>query len=665
QDKYYGFFAPEGTVWQVNAGAREVTVTTLGGGKDFFSIALMTAMEDLDFFFKRAYQFVVDTQVFWEYRQNQSQVVSTYSAFTIEMEDHPGDVNNTLMWLYPHHWKNSPTKLNVRTFVSGRGLMKLVDGNSFTVVHRWHGLLPVFPYPTQPPFSKSKLQSYVDRLQQETIHAIFGNTDTYWWGKALGKWAKIIPIAEQVGDTTAQNYFIDQLQGALNDWFTYTPGESNKYFAYFNLNLGGFSGLLGFDTSFGSDHYNDQHFHLGYFIYAAGILAMYDPQWAAEYKDFVECVINQYACPFRNNEYFPFLRTMDVYEGHSWADGLAWEDWGNCQESSSEAMNGWTGIVLWGMATGNKTYRDMGMWGWTTEASAIRNYWFDVDEDIYPTSYRDNVSNMVTILYGLKGWYGTWGGYGPVYLHGINYIPVTPGSIYLGLDPIYADKDFSRIGAINLFGWHGIIYMYRALNQPDADLFSNVRSIDTSGDTWANTYHWIHSLASFGRIDTSVYADYPSYGVFNKNGVRTYVVKNYSDSQLIVNFKGTVSGSVIVPAYGYVVTQELLPSSVEDWSPSILTSKQYCLRQNYPNPFNSETTIQFQITSPEHVTLKIYNIRGQEVRTLLNQKLPAGNKTVFWDGTNNQGRAVNSGVYLYRLETKRDIFFMKKMILLR
>jgi hypothetical protein len=73
----------------------------------------------------------------------------------------------------------------------------------------------------------------------------------------------------------------------------------------------------------------------------------------------------------------------------------------------------------------------------------------------------------------------------------------------------------------------------------------------------------------------------------------------------------------------------------------------FSLQQNYPNPFNPETQISFTIPRTLTVSLKIYNIVGQEVRTLVSEDRPAGTHTVRWGGLNNQGVRVASGIYVY------------------
>ncbi|GAB4330874.1 MAG: hypothetical protein Kow0037_07010 [Calditrichia bacterium] len=80
-----------------------------------------------------------------------------------------------------------------------------------------------------------------------------------------------------------------------------------------------------------------------------------------------------------------------------------------------------------------------------------------------------------------------------------------------------------------------------------------------------------------------------------------------------------------------------------------LTINDFVLEQNYPNPFNPSTVIPFYLPVSGRVVLEIFNILGQKQKTLVEQLLPAGRHTFLWDGTNNAGEAVSSGIYIYRL----------------
>ena len=92
--------------------------------------------------------------------------------------------------------------------------------------------------------------------------------------------------------------------------------------------------------------------------------------------------------------------------------------------------------------------------------------------------------------------------------------------------------------------------------------------------------------------------------------------------------------------------------------------KTFALNQNYPNPFNPETKITFQFPQASQVTLRIFNILGKEIKTLVNEQYQAGKHTVNWDGKDNLGNVVSSGIYFYQLRAG-NFTQAKKMILLR
>jgi hypothetical protein len=95
-----------------------------------------------------------------------------------------------------------------------------------------------------------------------------------------------------------------------------------------------------------------------------------------------------------------------------------------------------------------------------------------------------------------------------------------------------------------------------------------------------------------------------------------------------------------------------------------LIPMQYALYQNFPNPFNPVTEIQFDIPDISTVELVVYNLMGQEVRRLVNGEIQAGYHRIVWDGLNNQGEPVSTGVYIYSL-TSPSFHSTKKMVLLK
>lgn len=99
-------------------------------------------------------------------------------------------------------------------------------------------------------------------------------------------------------------------------------------------------------------------------------------------------------------------------------------------------------------------------------------------------------------------------------------------------------------------------------------------------------------------------------------------------------------------------------------APEELPQQRSGLDQNYPNPFNPATTIDFHLASAGKTVMKIYDVRGNLVRTLLDEPVPAGPHSVVWDGTDNSGRKVASGSYFYQLETN-DRLMTKKSLLIK
>jgi len=90
---------------------------------------------------------------------------------------------------------------------------------------------------------------------------------------------------------------------------------------------------------------------------------------------------------------------------------------------------------------------------------------------------------------------------------------------------------------------------------------------------------------------------------------------------------------------------------------------EFSLQQNYPNPFNPSTSIKYALKENANVTLKIYNMLGQEVKTLVSANQAAGFKEVAWDGTNNSGAKVASGIYIYRLEANNFVASHKMLLM--
>jgi hypothetical protein len=106
------------------------------------------------------------------------------------------------------------------------------------------------------------------------------------------------------------------------------------------------------------------------------------------------------------------------------------------------------------------------------------------------------------------------------------------------------------------------------------------------------------------------------------------------------------------------------PTAVEEEEESSITPKDFELYQSYPNPFNNQTIIKYDLLKPCQVSLTIYNILGQKVKTLVNERQEAGSKIVNWGGKNEKGKDLASGIYFYQLKAG-DLTQTKRMVLLK
>ncbi|MBC8147184.1 MAG: T9SS type A sorting domain-containing protein, partial [Bacteroidetes bacterium] len=108
----------------------------------------------------------------------------------------------------------------------------------------------------------------------------------------------------------------------------------------------------------------------------------------------------------------------------------------------------------------------------------------------------------------------------------------------------------------------------------------------------------------------------------------------------------------------------------EVYAPLGISNNNVCLSSNislsnYPNPFNPSTTIKFYLPINSFVNLSIFNIKGQKIKQLINEETPKGNKSVVWNGIDETGNSVSSGIYLYHIQTDQDQVSIKRMILMK
>ena len=562
---YYGLFCPTGGAW---AQSGMVFTCTAPSGSNYASVALLPGVAaspngnvaninktslatQLADYTAVAFSFPTNTQVSWNYDESTSKVTTTYTITTQAMD---GKASGFLMALFPTQYDSLPGGVNTAyTYLTNHGQMKVNSGTSFTIVDTFHGVLPFLP-PTSN-YDMAKLKSLVDSSPAAAIAA----TD-YEQGKVLGAAAQVLPLA-YVADPTVYKTLQSDLQNTLQTWFTATPTATANLFYYDSA----WGTMIGYPSSYGSaSSLNDHHFHYGYFIHAAAMNGLFNPSWVstAQYGGMVKLLQQDIANYDRTNTMFPFMRHFDVYAGHSWASGQAPYSDGVNQESSSEAVNAWTGMILLGAATGDINLRNTGIWLYTQETKGVAYYWFNEQPSwvnataasTFPTWF---APLRIANAYDDKGDTATFFGTNPDFEHGIEFLPITGGSLHLGLSPAYVQKNYNEDVAANASAgnpagnWPDLMAEYEALSDPATAMtqFGTVTAA-TDGDSLAHEYAWISSLQDLGQVDAGVTANTPFYAVFNLNGKVSHVAFNPSTSPLTVTFSDGATLSLAADTMG-------------------------------------------------------------------------------------------------------------------
>jgi len=559
--KTYVVFGPTGVRWESASPTQWLGRLPANGG--YFSVAALPddKPETLQLLTKHAYAFVRDTQAVWRYDQAASKVSTTFQTTTRVME---GADNGPLLGLYPHQWHDNAAvagKLGP-SYDTVRGKIRLLAAPQFTVERAYQGFVPHWPKLAEGPrLAEFNDQFKRDLRRRRELIPIRENPDNwrvsiYWQGKGLTRVTQLASIAEQQGDMAARDQLLAVARERMEWWFS---GQGKRSYFHYNKGLGTVVAYP--DEFFAVEQMNDHHFHYGYWIRAAAELAMRDPAWADKdrWGGMVNMLVGDIANTQRGKADFPYLRNFDAYEGHSWAVGIGgagiYGDLGNNQESSSEAINAWAGLILWGEVTGNRELRDLGVYMYTTEIEAINHYWFDLHKLVFAPEYKSVHASM---LFGGKYSHNTWWTDEPRQIHGINLLPIASFSTYLGRDPAFVKRKLAatatETAAYKARGkfpknpppddvWQDIFAKHLALVDPEAALAQwSPRGSVEDGDTASHTLHWMLSLQSMGVPDYSVGADTALFQVFKRpDGRRTYLAYNASKAPISVRFSdGTV-----------------------------------------------------------------------------------------------------------------------------
>ena len=552
EGRSYGLFAPDGTTFQQTADGLAVN---FAGKGQFLVVCPLPAEKDLAAFHQHAFAVPRDTKLSWNYDRAAGTITTTWK---VTAEALKGTNKKVVQGWLPHHWREntSPLAFSDIVYPTIRGPMKCAIGEEFTLRYPFQGVLPNLPAPKGTGYDAERVKTLL--AQFFTDKKALG-ADTYWGGKDLQRYAQAAFIAAQTNDPSLAA-IAGKLRSSLENWFTYTPGEKERFFAYYPRR----KGLVGFNVSYGSEHFTDHHFHYGYFVYTAGLLSQLQPDFAAQYGDMARLVAKEYANYDRADNRFPFLRTFDIWRGHSFADGNGFPD-GNNQESTGEAVNSWVGMILLGEALGDADLTAAGVMGYSFESRANVEYWFDPHGDVFPPAYSHKACGMIwcnSIVWG------TWFTADPAWIYGIQWIPSGPHAAFYD-----RDRDFIKKAYAGLIRELEAFEEKEAAKKPGyqkkpADIKSRggelgsyhlgfimhanptwvVQQIDklwaepgdkVAHDQWmANIYYQASALRHLGRVDWTCHGSSPTSMVYANEATkaRTFLAWNPTAKPQTVEF---------------------------------------------------------------------------------------------------------------------------------
>ena len=197
------------------------------------------------------------------------------------------------------------------------------------------------------------------------------------------------------------------------------------------------------------------------------------------------------------------------------------------------------------------------------------------------------------------------------------------------------------------------LYMYVKCDVPDVQIRFVVDDDGSSGDSGYETSRWFDITATgddWQVISLDLASD-PVYGWINGNGAI-----ESTDEVSVSSIQLQCAEDVDAVLYFDILTER--PAGTDAVTFNTLPEK-FVLHQNYPNPFNPTTHIQFDLPKAMDVKLVIYDITGHKVTTLINTHMDAGYKNIVWNGTNDYGKTISSGIYIYRIIAGNNIETMK------
>jgi len=338
---------------------------------------------------------------------------------------------SALIFCLPHHQSQliSPNYQNL-SFISPIGSLKAVLGNTWTQTIA----LPTISFNyTDGNFDTSKQTEIIAQLNIDKNFTAQAD-DIYFGGKTMNRLAELILLADTLGQTTTRDTLVTTLKGIIQDRLNLANSGAKL------TRETVFRGII-CGTDYGNDQYNDHHFHYGYLIKSASVIAKFDTTFKTTYQEKIEWLIRDVVNPVLDGDFIKD-RMIDWYFGHAWANGgsNAGSPFGSDEESISEAICCFYGQSLWGQVTSNSSLLDRSRLILALNETIAKTYLQNPSTStIYSGTFNSHKS--VGRLYLGTTNYGLFFSNDPEAISGIQKIPITARSAYYNSNSTWLTQD--------------------------------------------------------------------------------------------------------------------------------------------------------------------------------------------------------------------------------
>ncbi|TFK60669.1 glycoside hydrolase family 81 protein [Pluteus cervinus] len=454
-----------------------------------------------------------------------------------------GTASDLVMLTFPHHRMkmvspNFPATSSL-SYMTTKGNMYPALGNTWTFSYA----LSTITWNPPRPAEGSCVPSIVQGLEYEIKQLGDGTVpppaaaDFYFWGGTVAAKARLALIAEAMGRTDLIPKVTSWLQSTFNGWFS----ANNPYLPAYETGWGGMtsrSAATDIWVDYGNGFYNDHHFHYGYFLTVAAVIAKYDQNWMNQHRAHINWFLRDIVNPSTSDPFFPVARCRDWFAGHSWASGIGNGAGSRDQESSGEAVNGYYGALLWATVTGQTDAANYARLLLATEIHGAQVYWQMVpnsDANARDQPYPEAEARRLVTMGNVQDWQaGAWLFWGNqrVQIAAIQILPVTPdkellfGDAWVQAMWAYTQQEINDPTFED--SWKSVIYLAYSTHSPQtAANFSSSLTSWGSGNTYTNQLHFVATRPNPTK------APICSSGLANPQG--NFVLQSVSNGKFVVS----------------------------------------------------------------------------------------------------------------------------------